>query len=248
MKNEFTAVRMCDRPDLFDSAFKMNNSLWPDFVVNDSTSGDAQGDVGEFFPDYNLFLLDGNNVVSLISAVPLYYDGSEEDLPDEGWDWALKKSVQDHKDGIKPNTLNLLEILINPEYQGKGVSTIATKTIFDIARNHGLSKNIVCIRPTKKALYPLIPMKEYQDWKSDDGLPFDNWIRFHMKHGGRRIKIAQKSMCISGTVPDWEKWTGQKFPGTGDYVIKDGLVPLHIDKEKNLGTYDEPGIWFVYDL
>ena len=48
---------------------------------------------------------------------------------------------------------------------------------------------------------------------------------------------------MTGTVEQWETWTGLLFPSTGHYVIPDGLSPLYIDREADLGTYTEPNIW-----
>lgn len=33
------------------------------------------------------------------------------------------------------------------------------------------------------------------------------------------------------------------LPGTGRYVIPEGMDVLHIDTETDVGTYTEPNIW-----
>jgi hypothetical protein len=48
---------------------------------------------------------------------------------------------------------------------------------------------------------------------------------------------------MTGTVADWEAWTGMAFPATGEYVIPDGLSTLHIDRAADSGTYTEPNVW-----
>ena len=48
---------------------------------------------------------------------------------------------------------------------------------------------------------------------------------------------------MTGTVAEWERWTGLPLPDTGDYVIPDGLSTLHVDHGADLGTYVEPGVW-----
>jgi hypothetical protein len=48
---------------------------------------------------------------------------------------------------------------------------------------------------------------------------------------------------MTGTVEQWEMWTGLNLPSTGHYVIPDGLSPLYIDREADVGTYTEPNIW-----
>ncbi len=48
---------------------------------------------------------------------------------------------------------------------------------------------------------------------------------------------------MTGTVEQWEGWTGLAFPDDGDYVIPRGLSLLHVDRAADLGTYTEPNIW-----
>jgi len=48
---------------------------------------------------------------------------------------------------------------------------------------------------------------------------------------------------ITGTVADWEGWTGTRFADSGSYVVPDGLVPVDIDVGRDLGTYVEPNVW-----
>jgi hypothetical protein len=50
-------------------------------------------------------------------------------------------------------------------------------------------------------------------------------------------------MRITGTVADWEAWTGMRFPDSGRYVVPDALVPIDIDTARDLGTYVEPNVW-----
>jgi hypothetical protein len=47
---------------------------------------------------------------------------------------------------------------------------------------------------------------------------------------------------MTGTVAEWETWTGLALPTTGEYVIPGGLATLHIDRERDEGTYVEPGV------
>jgi hypothetical protein len=48
---------------------------------------------------------------------------------------------------------------------------------------------------------------------------------------------------MTGTVADWEKWTGMLFPASGSYVIPDGLTLLEIDRSADTGIYREPNVW-----
>ncbi len=48
---------------------------------------------------------------------------------------------------------------------------------------------------------------------------------------------------MTGTVQEWEAWTGMVLPATGEYVIPRGLSTLHIDIDEDRGTYTEPNVW-----
>ena len=48
---------------------------------------------------------------------------------------------------------------------------------------------------------------------------------------------------MTGTVEQWQTWTDLKLPTTGHYVIPDGLSPLYIDRDHDLGTSTEPNVW-----
>jgi hypothetical protein len=53
-------------------------------------------------------------------------------------------------------------------------------------------------------------------------------------------------MRITGTVAEWEQWTGTRFPDDGQYAFPAGLAPLTIETGKNLGSYWEPNVWIVH--
>lgn len=48
---------------------------------------------------------------------------------------------------------------------------------------------------------------------------------------------------MSGTVAEWEGWTGLALPESGEYVIPDGLSVLRVDREGDVGVYEEPNVW-----
>ncbi len=58
--------------------------------------------------------------------------------------------------------------------------------------------------------------------------------------------VAPESMTIRGSVAEWEAWTGLPMPETGSYVVPGGLVPVEIDRERDMGLYVEPNYWMVH--
>jgi len=62
------------------------------------------------------------------------------------------------------------------------------------------------------------------------------------------LKPEPRSLHITGTVAEWEEWTGLAFPESGDYVFPRGLAPVAIDREADAGTYWEPNVWMRHRL
>jgi len=160
----------------------------------------------------------------------------------------MEKASSDFKSGVSSNLLIALQILINEKYQGYGISFEMLKIMKGVAKTNGFDHIALPVRPTLKCNYPLIPIDDYINWQREDGLPFDPWIRVHITAGGKIVGICNRSMNISGSVSDWEKWTGLKFPGSGNYVIDKALIPVNIDKEKNIGKYIEPNVWIIHKI
>jgi hypothetical protein len=55
-----------------------------------------------------------------------------------------------------------------------------------------------------------------------------------------------RSMLITGSVTEWESWTGLALPESGDYVFPEGLAPLTVDVAADRCTYWEPNVWMVH--
>jgi hypothetical protein len=58
--------------------------------------------------------------------------------------------------------------------------------------------------------------------------------------------VAEGHTGITGTVAEWESWTGLAFPESADYVFPEGLATVHIDRNADRGSYWEPNVWMVH--
>ena len=141
-----------------------------------------------------------------------------------------------------------IQVVIHARYQGQGLSTKILKALRSVGKSKGLKHLIVPVRPNEKSRYPLISIDDYINWKTDDGLPFDAWLRVHVRLGGRIIKTCHESKIIRGTRGDWEQWTQMKFPQSGNYIIPGALNPIQINFEKDEGVYIEPNVWMAHDI
>ena len=111
-----------------------------------------------------------------------------------------------------------------------------------LAKARGYAHLIAPVRPNRKSLYPLTPMERYIRWRREDGAPFDPWLRVHWKLGAQILKVASNSMEVRGSVAQWEKWTGMRFPESGEYVVPGALTPVAMDLEKDEGVYRDPNV------
>ena len=55
-------------------------------------------------------------------------------------------------------------------------------------------------------------------------------------------------MVITGTVDEWESWTGLRLPDSGEYVIPGALQPVRIDRDRNEGRYEDPNVWMEHGV
>jgi hypothetical protein len=115
-----------------------------------------------------------------------------------------------------------------------------------LAAAAGFRELIAPVRPTWKERYPLTPLERYVHWRRDDGLPFDPWIRLHVRLGAELAEVCLESMRVTGTVAEWEEWTGLLFPDDGDYVVPGALVPVTF--EEGIGVYVEPNVWMRHPV
>jgi hypothetical protein len=102
--------------------------------------------------------------------------------------------------------------MVPRDIQGRGVSAVAAKAMGEIARRHGLGSLIAPVRPSCKDRYPLVPIERYAQWRRPDEVLFDPWMRVHERLGAGVLKPEPRSLRITGSVTEWEQWTGMSFP------------------------------------
>ena len=240
----FEVVTTVDRPDLHDQFEDAFRSVWPEFIFHDSISNQYVDRVQERFPQYDVTVVDGDRVVAGGWGVVLSWDRTIDDLPD-GYDGALVRSFSPNDETPK-NTLSVMAAAVRPDCQGNGLSALVLNELRQRASAGGLTSVIAPVRPTLKSRYPLTPMERFASWRRTDGEHVDPWIRIHERLGAVVVGVAARSMVISASVDDWEKWTGMRFPETGWYVVPDALDLVSIDRAAGTGTYVEPNLWMQH--
>jgi GNAT superfamily N-acetyltransferase len=142
----------------------------------------------------------------------------------------------------EPDRLCALAILIDPDRQGEGLSRLMLEHMRGLAAARGWDL-FAPVRPNLKHRYPLTPIERYIEWRRPDGLLFDPWLRAHERAGAEILGPAPDSLVSEGTVAELEEWCGLAFPESGSYVVEGALVPVEIDRDRDLGSYREPNVW-----
>ena len=232
----FTAA---ERPDLSDRADALAAGVWPEYNKHGDVLNRYWGSLGERFPGFQFVLVEDDEILAQGHMIPCRWDGTLAGLP-EGIDDVMRQGMELEE---PPNAASALAIEVLPQHQGRGLAAQMVEAMRAICAAHGLVELIAPVRPTWKERYPLAPIERFAAWTREDGLPLDPWLRLHVRAGGEILKPVERSLRITGTVAEWEAWTGMAFPDSGRYIFPQGLAPLELDREADLGAYWEPNVW-----
>lgn len=221
--------------------------MWPEYNRHGVNLNRHWPALASDFAGYQQVLLDcdGDRLLAGANAIPCAWDGTTAGLP-SGIDDVIAQGVALQRAGRAPDALSALAVVVSAEARGRGLSARMIGAMRALARAHGLDAVIVPLRPVWKERYPLTPIERYASWRRADGLPFDPWLRTHVRLGGEILRPAPQSLHITGSVSEWEQWTGMAFPDDGPYVFPHGLAVLTIDHGTNVGDYWEPNIWVAH--
>jgi GNAT superfamily N-acetyltransferase len=232
-----------DVPAVDERWDEQTGGVWPEYNRHGDVLNRYWGHLDDVFPEFQLVLVDdAGGLLARAHTIPLRWDGTVEGLP-AGIDGAIERGFELAASGEAANALSALAIVVNPLHQGRGLSSRVLDAMRGLTREQALVALIAPVRPSLKERYPLTPIERYAHWTRDDGLPFDPWIRTHVRLGGEILKPESHSLRITGTVAEWEEWTEMRFPESGVYVFPECLAPLTIDVEADVGRYWEPNVW-----
>jgi hypothetical protein len=239
----FTAA---ERPDLWARARDegLFDALWPEYNNHGNDTGTYFGALMSRWADCQVLFVDRrvDRLIARARTIPFRWDGTLADLP-AGIDAVGLQAVNGSE---APTALSALAAEVGADYQGGGLSGLVLQTMAVVAQAHGLDALVAPVRPSWRDRYPLTAIERYAEWRRDDGLPYDPWIRVHARIGGRILRPEPRSLRITAPVSDWQDWTGMAFPDDGDYVFPAGLAPLSVAGD--VGSYWEPNVWILHDL
>lgn len=236
-----------DRPDIVEAAEAMGGSVWPPYLATAAYRAYWSDLYKPALARHQTIAVEDGEVVALANSVPFWWEPGT-DLPDEGWDWVLERGVTSAREGTPVNAVSALSVAIRHSHRGTGLAPRMLEAMKPPARAAGLEAMVAPVRPTHKASYPLQDFATYCAWQREDGTPFDPWLRAHVALGATMIAPAMHSMTVTGTIEQWQKWTGLRFPESGEYAIAGALAPLQVDVAADRGIYLEPNFWMQHPL
>jgi hypothetical protein len=239
---------LADRPELTAASQQVMADGWPAFILASAVAARLWPRVLAEYPSYQVVLVDeaSDTVIGAGHSLPLAWDGFVEGLP-AGWDAALEQAIEDRDRSRAPTAAVGLSVTVATSHRSRNLSRQVVDGLRQTVAAHGHQSLVIPVRPSLKSAYPLTDIERYIAWTTAEGAPFDPWLRVHWRLGARILRACPESMHITGTVADWEAWTGMRFPDSDAYVVPDALVPVHIDQERDEGVYVEPNVW-VYHL
>ncbi|TCO49419.1 hypothetical protein EV646_103397 [Kribbella antiqua] len=239
----YELIPIAQAPELDEEAGKRFAEEWPEFIFHDAGVKVFRDRRREFFLDWEFYLVtEERRLIAGCWGVPIAWDGTVEDLPG-GFTGSLGRAVTSYEEGVVPNTFVLMAAAVRSDEQGQGHAGRVITAVRERAAAAGLDRMIAPVRPTLKSRYPLTDIGSFMSWTRSDGLPLDPWLRTHVRLGATLLAPAPVSQTMTGSVAEWEKWTGMLFPASGSYVIPDGLALLQIDRTADTGIYREPNVW-----
>jgi len=102
---DLTFVNLGENPELTAAMWTVHGT-WPEFMLHDPLADLYYPRLAATFPEHQILGVAGDGkVVARINSVPFRWTGSDEDLPDRGWDAAIEAAFGDAGAGGIPAVL-----------------------------------------------------------------------------------------------------------------------------------------------
>lgn len=209
---------------------------------------------GKVFPEGQLLIknLTGELCASL-SMNRIDWDGNIDILP--SWDDVAGDPTTYEQTYIHSgNTLTLMSMNVNPQYQGQGYARSLIAGAKKLGQALDVQYIIGSFRPNEYGKHKLsfgkkaATFKKYCELKRPDGLPIDAWLRNLSRNGMRHLKVDKKAMVVPVTLEEFEQYKNTYNLGLWIEVEPNtwecGEVGTwHVDVKNNTAVYIESNMW-----
>ncbi|MGH1565390.1 N-acetyltransferase [Mumia sp. DW29H23] len=245
---DIDVVTLADRPEL-EPLLSRFDGAWPEFMRWDPVGPVYYAVVEECYPEFVQIALDPavpDRAVAAAYSVPVAW--GDDPLPPGGWERMIQRSAINRMLGTPTTMVSALEICVQPDRRGRGLSSVMLAAMRANAQRLGYSTLVAPVRPSAKHERPDEPMSEYARRVRPDGLPEDPWLRTHVRAGGVIEAVAPRSMMVPGTLEEWRRWTGLAFDTSGPVHVPGALAPVHCDVDQDHAVYVEANVWVRHTI
>jgi hypothetical protein len=244
---EMATYRYVDRPELWRQIADLSALVWPEYNRHGDVLNAYWDQLYTRYPEYQFVVVNSEDdeVLAEGHTIPRWWDGAIDGLG-SGIDHTLLDGFAPRSCAPTPNTLAALAVEVVPAHRGRGLSAHMLGEMRRLACRYGFKHLVAPVRPSLKEHFPLTAIEEYVRWRRSDGLPFDDWIRVHVRLGGQVARPLPHSLAITASIAEWENWTKMSFDHDDDYLFPKGLAPLHIECARDVGSYWEPNVWIIH--
>lgn len=239
--------RVEDAEQIYETLESRNWAPWL------ATPPSILAEYSRIFPEGQLIVKDENNFpIATLTTNRIDWDGNPDSL--ETWDKVAGGSVEvgDYGDTFNSNgnTLVLMSMNVNPNYQGNGYAKMLIEQIQATAKKLGIKHIISPFRPNNYGEHKIQHgdpgFDAYCAMTREDGFPVDGWLRNLARNGMRPLKIAGKSMEVAVPTSQFEEYkinyNPQNWKQIGDGMWECGEVGTW-QVSNGKAVYTENNIW-----
>lgn len=239
-----------DIGDIYEQLEKPNWAPWLSAPVT-SLAGRAS-----VFPEGQIVMENsGGELCASLSMNRINWSGNIDELP--SWDDVAGDPTTYEKTYVPDgNTLCLMSMNVNPEFQGQGYAKTLISEAKKLGEKLGVQYVIGSFRPNEYGKHKLekgvdaLAFDDYAVLTRTDGLPEDAWLRNLSRNGMRHLKVDTKAMVVPVTLEEFEGYKDEYHQGqwveVEDNSWECGEVGTwHVDVKNNTAVYIESNMWGI---
>ncbi len=219
-----------------------------------AASAETLGKRAEVFPDGQLIIMRNDGVpMASLSMNRINWGGDPKTLP--SWDdIAGEPTTYENTFEPKGNTLVMMSMNVNPEFQGEGFARVLIEQAKLLAEKLGVEYLIGSFRPNEYGKHKHtnlgnhLGFESYCEAKREDNWPIDGWLRNLSRNGMQPLAVDPQAMTVVVSMIEFdnikneiasEVWI-EVAPG----VWECGEVGnWKLDTTKATATYKESNLW-----